>query len=228
LRDFVPRALRAVTLLSLATLPIAVAFGQSALDAKLGDIDRSFVCPESIQGDEARRAAIKQFLEQMTALQPTPSIGQIMDIRAALLRKHNCTKTLQNMESGAQSSEENANIADRSSKDHWHEIGKISGPSSITVSIDADRVVAGPQYLRVWVKYLNDPPDQKNVKEQYVHEKIDCESKSHLAVSIYAYDANRHVVYGGSDETGKPEPIVKGSLLDNVLPFVCTSQKTTR
>jgi hypothetical protein len=219
-----PSTLRTLTVLSLAALPIVGAFGQSARDPKLDDIDRAFVCPESLPGDQARVDAIKRFLEQMTALQPSPSIGQIMDFRASLLRKHNCRKTLENMESSTKSSEENSNIADRSSKDHWQELGKISGPNSITVSVDVDRVVVGPQYVRIWVKYLNDQPDQKNVKEQLVHEKIDCEKKSHLAVSLYAYDSSGHVVYGGSDESGKPDPVLQGSLLAEVLPGVCSDR----
>ena len=221
-----PSTLRTLTVLLLALLPFAGAFGQSALDTKLDEIDRTFVCPENFPTDQARKDAIKHFLEQMTALQPSPSIGQIMDIRAALLRKHNCRKTLDNIESSTKSSEENSSIADSSSKDHWQEIGKISGTSTTTVSIDADRVVAGPKYVRIWIKYINEQPDQKNVKEQLVHEKIDCESKSHLATSLFAYDSNGHVVYGGSDASRGPNPVIQGSLLDHILPFVCSSQET--
>jgi hypothetical protein len=214
--------LRTLTVLSLALLPIAGAFAQSALDAKLDDIDRSFVCPENQPSDQARRDAVKQFLEQMTALQPSPTIGQVMDFRAALLRKHNCTKTLANMEAGAQSSEENPNIADRSSKDRWEQIEKTSGANPITVSVDVDRVVVGPEYTRIWIRYLNDQPDQKKAKQQLVHEKIDCLKKSHLAVSLYAYDVNGQVLFGGSDESGELDPVTQGTLLADVLPFVCS------
>jgi len=211
-----------MAVLSFLMLPIVGAFGQSELDAKLDDIDRSFVCPENQPNDQARRDAVKQFLEQMTALQPNPTIGQVMGFRAALLRKHNCTKTLANMEAGAQSSEENPNIAERSSKDRWEQIEKTSGGNPITVSVDVDRVVVGPEYTRIWIRYLNDQPDQKKAKQQLVHEKIDCLKKSHLAVSLYAYDATGQVLFGGSDESGELDPVIQGSLLADVLPFFCS------
>ena len=43
------------------------AHSQLAVKEKLAQIDRTFVCPESLPSDDARKDAVKLFLEELAA-----------------------------------------------------------------------------------------------------------------------------------------------------------------
>jgi hypothetical protein len=67
---------------------------------KLEQIDRTFICPESLPSDEARQDAVKLFVEQLRAIEPNLTIRNLVEYRMALLEKHGCTKTLENIKKG--------------------------------------------------------------------------------------------------------------------------------
>jgi len=75
--------------------------GQAQLPARnrLAQIDRTFVCPESLPNDAAREAAVRLFTEQVAAINPHVTIRQIVSYRFALLRRHGCSHTLANLTS---------------------------------------------------------------------------------------------------------------------------------
>jgi hypothetical protein len=62
--------------------------------AKLAEIDRTFVCPESLPNFQAKEASLKQFISQVSALGPV-TVSEMIDLRMRLLAKHSCTETLQ-------------------------------------------------------------------------------------------------------------------------------------
>jgi ethanolamine utilization microcompartment shell protein EutL len=53
------------------------AHAQLAVQQTLAQIDRTFVCPESLPSDEARNDALKLFLEEVAAVQPTITVKQL-------------------------------------------------------------------------------------------------------------------------------------------------------
>jgi hypothetical protein len=75
------------------------ASGQAQMPARnrLAQIDRTFVCPESLPNDAAREAAIRLFTEQVVAINPRLTVRQIVSYRVALLRRHGCGHTLANL-----------------------------------------------------------------------------------------------------------------------------------
>lgn len=64
---------------------------------KLDQIDRTFVCPESLPSNEARTDAMKLFVEQLRAVEPNLTVRNIVEYRYSLLEKHGCVKTLENI-----------------------------------------------------------------------------------------------------------------------------------
>jgi hypothetical protein len=63
---------------------------------KLDQLDRTFVCPESLPSDGARMDALKLFIAQLQAAEPNLTIRNLVEYRQSLLVKHSCTITLQN------------------------------------------------------------------------------------------------------------------------------------
>jgi hypothetical protein len=71
---------------------------QSADKEKLSGIDRGFLCPESLPDDTARQEAVKQFILKVRDAWPGASVDDMIAFRKFLLKKHNCTKTLEAIE----------------------------------------------------------------------------------------------------------------------------------
>jgi len=69
---------------------------QLPVQDKLDQIDRTFVCPESLPSDEARQDAMKLFIEQVQAVESKLTIRNLVEYRESLLIKHQCTQTLAN------------------------------------------------------------------------------------------------------------------------------------
>jgi len=79
----------------LLVLPALPAYAQSADKEKLAEVDRNFVCPESLPTDAARQEAVKQYLLAVGAAWPNATVNDMIAFRVTLLNKHNCTKTLE-------------------------------------------------------------------------------------------------------------------------------------
>ena len=79
----------------LAAMFSACAQAQSADKDKLSQVDRNFVCPESLPSDAARQEAVKQYLLAVGDAWPGVTVDQMIAFRVALLNKHKCTKTLE-------------------------------------------------------------------------------------------------------------------------------------
>jgi hypothetical protein len=69
----------------------------SAGAATLADIDRTFVCPETLPDQASRNAALGSFMRDLTQAAPTDTIPEAMEYRRALLAKHGCIGTLRNL-----------------------------------------------------------------------------------------------------------------------------------
>jgi hypothetical protein len=69
----------------------------AAAATTLADIDRAFVCPETLPDQPARNAAIGKFMQDMTQAAPKDTIPEAMAYRNALLAKHNCADTLRSL-----------------------------------------------------------------------------------------------------------------------------------
>lgn len=65
---------------------------------KLAEVDRGFVCPESIADATARQDAVKQYILQVREAWPDASVDDLIAYRKFLLKKHTCTKTLEAIE----------------------------------------------------------------------------------------------------------------------------------
>lgn len=60
-------------------------------------IDRTFVCPESLPDKASRKAALDLFTRQAIA-EGANTPARIVDLRLTMLRRHGCTKTLNSLE----------------------------------------------------------------------------------------------------------------------------------
>jgi len=80
--------------IALAATP---AHAQSADKEKLDQIDRSFVCPESLPDVKAKEASLDQFIKQVTAAWPGVTVAQFTAFRMALLERHECKQTLESI-----------------------------------------------------------------------------------------------------------------------------------
>ena len=196
------------------------AHAQSAVQRKLAQIDRTFVCPESLPSDEARNHALTLFLEELAAVQPTITVKQLTEFRVAMLRKHQCRATLANI--GVASVAEAA-PATRNT-DHWERAGSISGPQGMVITVDMDSMTsAGPGKMRTWIKYHYNAIGPKNVKESLVYEQLDCARNYHSTISLYSYGPNGQIVLSGRGKAEDEEPIIPESMLAGILPFTCAA-----
>jgi hypothetical protein len=87
--------LRALAAVAIVTgLNSSYAHAQTPLPQKLEQIDRTFICPETLANDEARQDALKLFIDQLQGIQSNLTVRKIVTYRVAMLRKHQCNTTL--------------------------------------------------------------------------------------------------------------------------------------
>ena len=72
----------------------AAAAGQTPLDAVIARKDREFVCPERLPDHATRMKVLNAFINDISDVDPKYTIGQLIDLRDVLLRKHKCVETL--------------------------------------------------------------------------------------------------------------------------------------
>ena len=65
--------------------------------AKLAEIDRTFVCPETLPDGAAKQNALRQFVSQVGDAWPEVTIAQFTSFRMTVLEKHGCTQTLESI-----------------------------------------------------------------------------------------------------------------------------------
>jgi hypothetical protein len=128
----------------------SAAHAQLAVQQRLAQIDHTFACPESLPSDEARKDALKLFIEEVAAVRPTITVKQITEFRVAMLRKHQCSATLANI--GVAPAVNAAPTARNT--DHWERAGSVSGPHGMVITVDMDSMTsAGRGKMRTWIKY---------------------------------------------------------------------------
>jgi len=82
--------------LVVAVLWSGYAAAELPTEKTLAIIDRTFVCPEDLPNDETRDAANAFFLQLVMSMgEVTPE--QLIEYRVRMLRRHNCTKSLENI-----------------------------------------------------------------------------------------------------------------------------------
>ena len=86
-----------LSFLLLAAIFCVSAHAQSADKDKLEQVDRNFICHENLPDDAARQEAVKHYLLAVGDAWPGVTVQQMIAFRVALLNKHNCTKTLENL-----------------------------------------------------------------------------------------------------------------------------------
>jgi hypothetical protein len=183
-------------------------------------IDRTFVCPESLPDDEARNDALKLFLAEVAAVQPTITVKQLTEFRVAMLRKHQCRATLANIGVAAAATAAPATH----DTDHWERAGSSSGPHGMVITVDMDSMTSsGPGKMRTWIKYHYNGIGPKNVKESLVYEQLDCARNYHSTISLYSYGSNGQIVLSGSGKAEDEEAIIPESVLAGILPFTCAA-----
>lgn len=87
----------AAIIFAFAGLGTSPALARATLQQKLEQIDRTFICPESLASDEARKDALKLFIDQLFATQPDLTIRKIVNFRVTMLQKHRCNATLEKL-----------------------------------------------------------------------------------------------------------------------------------
>lgn len=87
--------MKALILFAMVAAPLAA---QLPAERTLAQIDRTFVCPESLPSAAAQHAATQLFVEQVMSLGKF-SVDEIVKYRVGLLRKYGCKKTLANIAS---------------------------------------------------------------------------------------------------------------------------------
>ena len=214
---------RLVATASIIMLAAIAAHAQPLVQQKLAEIDRTFVCPESLPSDQARQDAVKLFLHDLAAVQPDITLRQVTEFRVQMLRKHDCRATLSNI--GAAPLAKSAPSAPTTNNtDHWERAGSISGPHGILITVDMDSMTsAGPGKMRTWIKYHYNGIGPKNVKESLIYEQLDCARNYHSTISLYSYGPDGQIVLSYSGKAEDEEPIIPESMLAGILPFTCAA-----
>lgn len=106
----------------------------------LADLDRDFVCPETMLSDEARMAALKDFFNAYGAAEPKATPGEVIQFRQALLEKHICAKTLASIHA-AHAAVENGDVQ----RQAWLPISVTNG-IELFVSTDHLAPVLDPRF----------------------------------------------------------------------------------
>lgn len=70
--------------------------GRLPVQDKIDQIDRTFVCPESLPSDEAREDALKLFIAHVRAVEPNQTTESLIEYRQNLLVSHRGAVTLAN------------------------------------------------------------------------------------------------------------------------------------
>ena len=70
---------------------------QISVENTLAQMDKSFVCPESLPSNEARDTALREFMARLQRDVAGITIGQALQFRMYMLERHNCTRTLKNI-----------------------------------------------------------------------------------------------------------------------------------
>jgi hypothetical protein len=83
-----------IALALLASAPLSPA-------ATIAQIDRTFVCPESLPSDSAKEAAMVLFVAQARSA-GLNTVRTLMKLRVQLLREHGCSVSLANIEAQGQ------------------------------------------------------------------------------------------------------------------------------
>jgi hypothetical protein len=196
------------------------AHAQSSQQRELAQLDRTFVCPESLPSDEARQDAVKLFLEQYAVIHPETTVAQFTHYRISLLEKHHCSVTLAAM--GLSDSTATPAAATTAA---WKQAGRVGMGDGVVTTIFADlhsMVGAGPGRMRTWIKYQNSK-SSRGIKETLVYEQIDCVHRVHAEISLFSYAAGGHIVKSEKGNAESEDPIIPDSLLAGILPFTCAA-----
>jgi hypothetical protein len=214
--------LKTIALTLVATMAAFAAQAQTTEERMVAQIDRTFVCPESLPSDEARTDALKLFLDQVAAAKPSTTVAETTRFRVAMLRKHQCQETLAKL--GIPPAAKPAAAPSYRNTDHWERAANIPGAHGMVITVDMDSMITvGPGRMRTWLKYRYNGIGPKNVKESLVYEQLDCSRNYHSTLSLYSYAPDGHIVLS---ETGRPEdeePIIPESMLAGILPFTCAA-----
>jgi len=217
-----------VAMFKLAGLVVAAAlvgssaYAQTTEQKMVAQIDRTFVCPEALPSEEARKDALKLFMDQVAVAKPDVTLEQIIQFRTAMLRKHQCNGTLANL--GIAPVTKPTSTPSYSNTDRWERAGTITGPDGMVVTVDMDSMIsAGPGKMRTWIKYRYNGVGPKNVKESLIYEQLDCARSYHSTISLYSYAPDGHVVLSESGKPEDEEPIIPESILAGILPFTCAA-----
>lgn len=197
------------------------AHAQLDVQKQLDQIDQSFVCPEDLPTDEARKDALKLFIDRVAAAEPKITISEIVEYRVSLLKKHQCEKTLASI---ARQAPKGQGAADTSA--HWVQAGKVGrgDGSTMTIMVDMNSMVdAGPGRMRTWVKYASSVPDGDGVSDALIYEQLDCYRRVHTTISLVRYARDGHIISNDSGDASEEQPIIPDSILAGILPFTCAA-----
>jgi hypothetical protein len=114
-----------LALIALASAPLAAEpapADRSDVAAAFADIDRQFICPESLSDAAARQAALSSFTKSVAAVAPSITAPQLLAFRRKVLTRHGCTQTLQSLEAADRAVE-----AGHVEVQAWLSIGHLPG-----------------------------------------------------------------------------------------------------
>jgi len=87
------------TLVLMAALAMAATITRpAAAQTGLAELDRSFICPETLSSDAQRNSELQSFFSAMARIEPNTTVPHALLIRRALLIGHHCAQTLQSLE----------------------------------------------------------------------------------------------------------------------------------
>ncbi len=145
-------------------------------------VDQAFVCPETLADDAARAQAVKRFMNQASAADPSRSVFSLMIYRRFLLEKHECRQTLANLHAYQAAIEAGA-VSDQD----WLPIGGRPGVL-ISISVVGTRPYADPRR-----------PDDRAV-ETYVQVRLAQPAETDLTHTRYDELVSHEVFYCGSNQ----------------------------
>jgi hypothetical protein len=212
------KSLKVLSLAFICVLSAMTARAQPSKQQQLAELDRTFVCPESLPSDAARKDAVKLFVEQYAAIHPETTIAQFTYYRISLLEKHHCSVTLAAMGLSDSPAAPKTTAA-------WKQAGRIGvGDGAVmTIFVDLNSMVnVGGGQIRTWIKYENSR-SIKGIKDTLAYEQIDCIHRVHGTISLFSYAAGGQIVHSEKGNAESGDPIIPDSVLAGILPFTCAA-----
>lgn len=206
------------------------------------EFSKKFQCPENLASGQDQQNAINDFLTWAQMKYPDSTAASLVELRTKLLKEHNCSNTLTNINESSQeahaqnlnmryqclrnngslyfSTVENENCQTIALKSGWK---NFMTEEEFMVDINPSRIVREKDGAKIWAQfYLARPLSGGDFEYNYVQSitKYFCQTQQQLLVQG-TYVLNGSVQYERLSNESLIEEIEPGSVAEYLLDYVC-------